>query len=161
MASTKAVIGIVATQPQAEIFVVELQRSGFRTDDISVVFPDAGATQASAGMVPGLTLGVLAGVGALAIPGVGRFIAAGPLMAALSGVGGGAPVVGVTGALVGLGMPEVQAEAYEAMLKSGNILVSVHADDADMRTRARGIMERNSATDVATVEEESVAALSL
>jgi hypothetical protein len=173
MASNKAVIGIVATQPQAEMIVIELQRSGFRTDDISVVFPDTGATRdfahekntkapegavtgASAGGVLGGTLGLLAGIGALAIPGLGPFIAAGPIMAALSGAAAGAAVGGVAGALVGLGIPEVEAKAYEGKLKSGKILISVHTDDADVRKRAREIMERNSATDISVVGEESV-----
>ncbi len=173
MASKKAVIGIVATQPQAEMIVGELQSSGFRTDDISVVFPDSGATRdfahekhtkapegavtgASAGGVVGGTLGLLAGIGALAIPGLGPFIAAGPIMAALSGAAAGAAVGGVTGALVGLGIPELEAKVYEGKLKTGNILVAVHTDDADMRKRAKEIMERNSATNVASVGEESV-----
>jgi hypothetical protein len=173
MASNKAVIGIVATQPQAEMIIVELQRSGFRTDDISVLFPDTGATRdfahekhtkapegaitgASAGGVLGGTLGLLAGIGALAIPGLGPFIAAGPIMAALSGAAAGAAVGGVTGALIGLGIPEVEAKVYEGKVKEGGILISVHTDDAEMRRRAREIMDRNSATDVVIVGEESV-----
>jgi hypothetical protein len=173
MASKKAVIGIVATVPQAEAIVVELQRLGFPGGDISVLFPDKGATRdfahekntkapegavagAGAGGAVGGTLGLLAGIGALAIPGLGPFIAAGPIMAALSGAAAGAALGGVTGALIGLGIPEVEAKLYEGKLRDGNILISVHTEDSEMRKRATETLKRLGATDMATVGEESV-----
>src|SRR5687767_13437538 len=173
MASNKAVIGIVATQPQAEMIVIELQRAGFRTDDISVLFPDTGATRdfahekntkapegavtgASAGGVLGGTLGLLAGIGALAIPGLGPFIAAGPIMAALSGAAAGAAVGGIAGALVGLGIPEVEAKAYEGKLKSGNILIAVSVATSEQVNRAKEILRREGADDISSTTEASV-----
>jgi hypothetical protein len=173
MASKKVVLGIVPTQPQAELIVVELQRAGFHSEDISVLFPDKGATRdfahekhtkapegavtgASAGGVVGGTIGLLAGIGALAIPGVGPLIAAGPIMAALSGAAAGAAVGGVAGALIGLGIPEVEAKAYEGKIKDGNILISVHTEEGDMRGRARELLERGGAKDVTTAGEASV-----
>src|SRR5688572_23234273 len=169
----QAVFCLARTEAQAIRIVDQLKAAGFSHNDISVLFPDKAGTRdfaheqhtkapegaaagAGAGGVLGGTLGLLAGIGALAIPGLGPFIAAGPIMAALSGAAAGAAVGGITGALVGLGIPEVEAKAYEGKLKSGNILISVHTDDADVRRRAREIMERNSATDVATIGEESV-----
>src|SRR6186713_1995274 len=147
MASNKAVIGLVTSEAQAENIVGQLQRAGFSTNDISALFPDKRGTRdfahekntkapegavagASAGGAIGGTLGLLAGIGALAIPGVGPLIAAGPIMAALSGVGVGGAVGGITGGLVGLGIPEYEAKRYEGRIKSGNILLSVHADDS-------------------------------
>src|SRR5690242_1302598 len=169
----KAVFCTAATQTQAESIVNQLRAAGFVDNDISVLFPDkrgthdfahehntkapeGAVTGAGTGGVVGGTLGLLAGIGALAIPGLGPFIAAGPLMAALSGAAAGATVGGITGALVGMGIPEIEAKQYEGKLRDGNILVSVHTEDSDIRRRAREIMERNSATDVATVGEESV-----
>jgi hypothetical protein len=173
--ASKAVLGIVSTQHQAENIVAELTRSGFRHSDISVLFPDKQGTRdfayekhtkapegatagASAGGVVGGTIGLLAGIGALAIPGLGPFIAAGPIMAALSGAAAGATVGGITGALVGLGIPEIEAKQYETKIRGGGVLVSVHVDDADERKMAKQILERSGATDVAVVGEEDVSA---
>jgi uncharacterized membrane protein len=96
---------------------------------------------------------LLAGIGALAIPGLGPFIAAGPIMAALSGAAAGAAAGGLTGALVGLGIPEYEAKQYEARVKGGNILLSVHTDDRAQRTRVKEIFERNRAEDVSSTGE--------
>ena len=173
MTSNKAVVGVLSSSLQAENIVVELQRSGFLRKDISTLFPDQQGTRdfaheqhtkapegavtgASAGGMVGGTLGLLAGVGALAIPGVGPFIAAGPIMAALSGAAAGAAVGGVSGALVGLGIPEVEAKQYEGKLKAGNILLSVHAEDGERRSRAKEIFERGGAMNVVTVGEKGV-----
>jgi hypothetical protein len=173
MASNKAVIGILSNREQAELVVGELQRGGFSNNDISAVFsdnkgtrdfaheqntkaPEGAVTGASAGGAIGGTLGLLAGIGALAIPGVGPLIAAGPIMAALSGAAAGAALGGLTGALVGMGIPEVEAKQYEGKVKSGNILLSVHVEDADERARAKKILESNGATDVVTAGEQSV-----
>ena len=96
------------------------------------------------------------GIGALAIPGLGPFIAAGPIMAALSGAAAGAALGGVTGALIGLGIPEYEAKRYEGKIKEGNILISVHAEDSTMRDRAKAIFERAGAEDISYTEEAGV-----
>lgn len=172
MASNKAVIGLVSSDAKAELIVAELQRAGFATSDISVLFPDKRGTRdfahenntkAPEGAVAGVgaggaiggTLGLLAGIGALAIPGVGPFIAAGPIMAALSGAAAGAAVGGVAGALVGMGIPEIEAKQYEGKIKGGNILLSVHVEDADWRSRAKRILEASGAQDVVIAGEKS------
>ena len=172
MASNKAVVGLVSSQAQAEKIVTELQRAGFMSNDVSVLFPDKQGTRdfahekntkapegavtgAGAGGALGGTLGLLAGIGALAIPGVGPFIAAGPIMAALSGAAAGAALGGITGALVGLGIPELEAKQYEGKIKGGNILLSVHVENSEERTRAKKILETAGATDIATTGEKS------
>jgi hypothetical protein len=169
----KAVIGIAQTLPQAEKIVSSLHSAGFRGEDISVLFPNKSGTKdfahehhtkapegavggASAGGVLGGTIGLLAGIGMLAIPGLGPFIAAGPIMAALSGVAAGATVGGITGALVGLGIPEIEAKVYEGKIKGGNLLIAVHSADAEMRKRADEIMKAGGAQDVSTIHEASV-----
>lgn len=168
----KAVIGIVETQAQAETVVQQLQAAGFPSKDISALFPDNKGTKAfaheqhtkapegaaagaSAGGILGGTLGVLAGVGALAIPGLGPFIAAGPIMAGLSGIAAGAAVGGFTGALVGMGIPEFEAKMYETKLKAGNILISVHTDDGDQRKRAVDVFKQAGIKDVSTQTESA------
>jgi hypothetical protein len=173
MSSNKAVVGLVSTESQAERIVTELERSSFSKDDISALFPDkkgsrdfaheqntkapeGAVTGASAGGVVGGTLGLLAGIGALAIPGLGPFIAAGPLMAALSGAAAGAAVGGIAGALVGMGIPEIEAKKYEGKIASGNILLSVHVEDGDERARAKKIMESGGAEDIVSIGETSV-----
>jgi hypothetical protein len=173
MTSHKAVIGLVSTQAQAERIVGELQRAGFSGNDISALFPDKGGTRdfaheqntkapegavtgASAGGALGGTLGFLAGIGALAIPGLGPFIAAGPIMAALSGAAAGAAVGGIAGALIGMGIPEVEAKQYESKIRGGNILLSVHTEDGAQRAQAKKILESAGATDVVTVGEKGV-----
>ena len=169
----KAVIGMVETYGQAEALVANLQTAGFSSNDISVLFPDKQGTRdfahenntkapegaiagAGAGGVVGGTIGLLAGIGALAIPGLGPFIAAGPLLAALSGAAAGATVGGVTGALVGMGIPEIEAKKYEGKLKGGNILVSVHVETSEQSKAAKTALERAGAHDVATTSEASV-----
>ncbi len=173
MASTKAVIGLVSSQAQAETLVGELQRAGFSNNDISALFSDKKGTRdfaheqntkapegavagASAGGAIGGTLGLLVGFGALAIPGLGPFIAAGPIMAALSGAAAGAAVGGIAGALVGMGIPEIEAKQYEGKIKGGNILLSVHVDDGDQRAQVKKILEAGGAVDVVTVGEQSI-----
>src|SRR6185437_5390857 len=140
----KAVFGIAKTENQAVNIANQLVSAGFSENDISVLFPDkagtrdfahekhtkapeGAATGAGTGVVLGGALGWLAGIGALAIPGVGPFIAAGPIMAALSGAAVGGAVGGITGALIGMGIPELEAKRYEGKIKQGNILLSVHA----------------------------------
>jgi hypothetical protein len=161
----KSVVAIVETQIQAGQIVDDLQTSGVSSDDISVLFPDTRGTKAfahehntkapegavagvSAGGVIGGTLGLLAGIGALAIPGVGPLIAAGPLLAALSGAAAGAAVGGLAGALVGLGIPEIEAKTYEGMIHGGNILIAIHTNNAETEQRAKRTFERHQAHDI-------------
>lgn len=170
---SKAVFCIAKTQTQAEAIVDQLKMAGFSYDDISVLFPDkqgskdfahehhtkapeGAATGAGAGGVVGGTLGLLAGIGSLAIPGVGPFIAAGPIMAALSGAAVGAAVGGLTGALIGLGIPEYEAKRYEGKIKEGNVLISVHSDDHDETRQAKEIFKQSGAKDITSTGEEGV-----
>jgi hypothetical protein len=169
----KAVFGLVDSESQAERIVDAFKTAGFPNNDISVLFPDKGgtrdfaheqntkapegaATGAGVGGVAGGVLGWLVGIGSLAIPGVGPFIAAGPIMAALAGAGVGAAVGGLSGALVGMGIPELEAKQYEGKIKGGNILISVHSEDSTETSRAKEIFERNGAHDISSTGEESV-----
>src|SRR6202022_1780292 len=115
--------------------------------------PEGAATGAGTGAVIGGTLGLLAGIGALAIPGVGPFIAAGPIMGALAGAGTGGVVGGLVGALVGMGIPEYEAKRYEGLVKNGGILLSVHCDNSDWVKRAKEILERTGAEDISSAGE--------
>jgi hypothetical protein len=168
-----SVYGIATTEGQADRIVRELQALGFSNDDISVLFPDTrgsrdlghekhtkapegAATGAGTGGLVGGALGWLAGIGTLAIPGVGPFIAAGPILAALSGAAVGATVGGLTGALIGLGIPEYEAKRYEGKLASGNILISVHCTSRDECRRARETFDRAGAEDVSDSTEANV-----
>jgi hypothetical protein len=108
------------------------------------------------GGTAGGVLGWLAGIGTLAIPGIGPFLAAGPLMAALAGIAIGGTTGGLIGALVGMGIPEFEAKRYDGKLREGNILVSVHADDAKQRARARDVFELAGAEDIASTGEASI-----
>lgn len=169
----KAVFGLVDNESQAERLVDELRAAGFSNNDISVLFPDKSSTRdfaheqhtkapegaaagAGTGGVLGGVLGWLAGIGTLAIPGLGPFIAAGPIMAALAGAGVGAAVGGLTGALIGMGMPEYEAKLYEDKIKEGNILIAVHSEDREEKNRAKEIFERVGAHDISYTEEENV-----
>lgn len=171
--SHKAVYCIAQNETQADKIVTALQSSGTQTDDISVLLPDRSGsrdfahehnTKAPEGTVTGATtggviggaLGVLAGIGLLAIPGVGPFIAAGPIMAGLSGAAVGATAGGLIGALIGLGMPEYEAKAYETKIKSGNILIAVHAHDSEEVDRVKEIFKNAGAEDIGAAEEEGV-----
>lgn len=165
-----AVFGIYPNQLTAEDAVDSLKDSGFRSTDISVLFPDnqgskdfaherhtkapeGAITGGGSGMVLGGALGWLAGIGALAIPGVGPFIAAGPVMAMLGGIGVGGAIGGIAGALVGLGIPEYEAKRYEGRIKGGGILLSVHCDDPDWARRAKNILDQTGAEDIASTGE--------
>ncbi len=165
-----AAFGIYHTQSDVEYAVDALRAEGFRNTDISILFPEnkgtkdfavkkntkapeGTATGATTGAVIGGALGWLAGIGALAIPGVGPLIAAGPIVAALTGVGVGGAVGGIAGALVGMGIPEYEAKRYEGRIKEGGILLSVHADDSNWTKKAKQILERTGATDVASAGE--------
>ena len=167
-----AVFGIYRTREGVEAGVDELVENGFRYEDISVLMaenvgtkdlaherhtkgPEGATTGAGTGAVIGGTLGLLAGIGALAIPGLGPFIAAGPIMGALAGAGTGGIVGGIVGALVGLGIPEYEAKRYEGLLREGGILISIHCDNSDWVKRAKTILDRTGAHDVASAGESS------
>src|SRR5277367_4131791 len=167
-----AVFGIYNSAAQAELAVDRIIAAGFSNNDISVLLPDARSskefahekntkapegttTGVATGGVVGGTLGLLAGIGALAIPGVGPFIAAGPIMGALAGLGAGGAVGGFIGALVGMGMPEYEAKRYEGRVKAGGVLLSVHCDTSDEIVRAKDILKGTGAEDVASAGESS------
>lgn len=165
--SDKSVYAISVSQQQTEKIVARLKTKGFANDRISVLFPDKSSTSEFAhekntkapegavtggisGGVLGGALGWIAGIGALAIPGVGPFIAAGPLAAAVGGAAAGATVGSIAGGLVGLGLPEIEAKRYESKVKDGNILISVHTKDNDEVSLAKQILEEHDACDICT-----------
>jgi hypothetical protein len=165
-----AAFGIYPDQTTVAEAVEAFKRSGFRNTDISVLFPEnlgnkdfahekhtkapeGAAAGASTGAIIGGALGWLAGIGALAIPGIGPFIAAGPIVAMLSGIGAGGVVGGFTGALIGVGIPEYEAKRYEGRIRNGGILLSVHCDNSDWIKRAKEILVQTGATDIATSTE--------
>lgn len=167
-----SVFCIAPTVGTANDIVGRLKAHGFADNDISVLFPDKQGTRdfahesntkapegaavgAGTGGVVGGTIGLLAGIGLLAIPGLGPFIAAGPIMAALSGLGIGAAVGGITGALIGMGIPELEAKRYEGKVKDGNILISVHSDSSEETDSAKDIFKACGASDISSSAEKS------
>src|SRR6201996_3463316 len=170
-----SIFGIYTTRQGVEAAVQALRDADFRSSDISVLAPEnlgdvrdmgtvksskapEGATAGGAsGAVVGGVLGWIIGIGALAIPGIGPLLAAGPIMVALAGVGVGAALGGVAGALVGFGLPEYEAKRYETRLGKGGILLSVHADNAEWIARAKAILEKTGAEDVSSASESRVA----
>lgn len=171
----KAVFCTVKTSLEATEVVNRLKEAGFTSSDISVLMPnpsgtktfavdnetkapEGAATGAGTGALLGGGLGWLAGIGALAIPGLGPFIAAGPIMAALSGAAVGGALGGLTGALVGMGIPEFEAKRYEGKIKGGRALISVHSENSTETDRAKKIFEAARAEDIATSGEPSVQA---
>ena len=170
MSKNIAVFGIYRSQSEVNEAVDALVAAGYRSADISVLFPDNRGTKdfahekntkapegtaagASSGMVLGGALGWLTGIGALAIPGIGPFIAAGPIVAALAGAGAGGAIGGFIGALVGMGIPEYEAKRYEGRVRSGGLLMSVHCDNADWVGRAKKIMRETGAEDIGSATE--------
>ena len=168
-----AVFGIYRTSADAERAVDTLVSAGYSNADISVLMPDSQSSKefahekntkvpegtttgvVSGGAVGG-TLGLLAGIGALAIPGVGPFIAAGPIMGALAGLGVGGAVGGLVGALVGMGIPEYEAKRYEGRVKDGGVLLSVHCDTSEEISRAKDLLKQTGADDIASAGEKAV-----
>jgi hypothetical protein len=165
-----SVFGIYPTRTSAENAIMAFQNAGFRATDVSVLMPEnlgnkdlahekntkspeGATTGAVSGAVLGGALGWLVGIGAIAIPGIGPFIAAGPIMAALAGMGAGGALGGVTGGLVGLGIPEYEAKRYEGRVRSGGVLLSVHCDSAQWIDHAKRIMEATGAEDVGSASE--------
>jgi hypothetical protein len=173
MAGTnRAAFGIYSNEGTADTAVDQLIAGGFSNDDASVLMSDVRGsrefamerntkalegTAAGAGLggVVGGTLGLLAGIGALAIPGIGPLIAAGPIMGALAGLGVGGAVGGLVGALVGVGIPEYEAQRYVGRVKEGGVLVSVHCDSSQEVSRAKEILKATGADDIASAGESS------
>ena len=168
--SKKSVICIATSRTQAEQIIERLQAAGFSNNDISVLFPDKTGTRdfahekgtkapegavagASVGAMAGGVLGWLAGVGSIVIPGVGPFLAAGPIVAAVAGLGVGGTAGGLIGALAGAGIPEYEAKRYEGMVKEGGILTPVHCDNSEWTSKAKDILERTGAHDVSSTGE--------
>jgi hypothetical protein len=168
-----AVFGIYSTRTAVEDATDSLVKAGFPASDISVLLPESlggtkdmgtqkatkapegTATGVTTGGVIGGTLGLLAGAGLLAIPGLGPFIAAGPIMAGLAGLGVGGAVGGVTGALIGMGLPEFEAKRYQDRLQKGGILLSVHCDTSEEIKRAKEVFKRTGGEDVSSTGESS------
>jgi hypothetical protein len=169
-AKNTAVFGIYPSAADAERGVDTLIAAGFLSADISVLLPDTRSTKAfaheketkapegtaagaTAGGIVGGALGALAGIGALAIPGIGPLLAAGPIMAGLAGLGVGGAVGGLVGALIGMGIPEYEAKLYEGRVKSGGVLLSVHCDTSAAVTRAKELLKGSGAEDIASTGE--------
>ena len=170
---TKAVYCIAKNSQQAELIVSDLKGAGFSNNDISVLFPDKDSTRdfahekhtkapegatigGTVGMGAGAVLGWLAGIGSLAIPGVGPFIAAGPIMGALSGAAIGGATGGLSGALIGAGIPEYEAKRYEGKIQGGGALISVHTSNSESVDQVKEIFEHAHAEDISSTDEESV-----
>jgi hypothetical protein len=177
----KAVFGIIKNEAQADATVEHLQNSGFTSGDISIILPskkgsttngygskpntvgyerhskapEGGSTGAAAGGIIGGSLGLLAGIGALAIPGLGAFIAAGPILAALSGSAVGGSLGLLIGWLVGLGIPEYEAKKYENFVKEGHILICVHTNTSEEVDLARDILKEEGVKDISTTAEKA------
>jgi len=165
-----AVFGLYGDRDQVDNGVHSLLTAGFRNEDISVLLPDNEGTKdlgleksskapeaATAGVGAGGTLGgavgLLVGIGALAIPGLGPLIAAGPIVAALAGMGAGGAVGGLVGAMVGMGIPEYEAKRYDGRVRKGGLLVSIHCDNSDWVSRAKDILKKTGAQDIASADE--------
>jgi len=165
-----AIFGIYPTHESVDAAVDALRTKGFRSTDISVLFPqnvgskefghekgtksaEGAVAGGGTGAVLGGALGWLVGAGMLAIPGVGPFIAAGPIVATLAGMGAGGAIGGTTGALIGLGIPEYQAKRYEGRMRKGGILLSVHVDDQEWANKGKQVLERTGAEDIASIGE--------
>lgn len=170
MTKNIAVYGIYANREMVERAVDQFKSAGFRSEDISVLLPEGGGTKefaveketkapegavtgAGTGVVVGGVLGWLTGIGMLAIPGVGPFMAAGPIVAALAGAGAVGITGGIAGALIGMGIPEYEAQRYEGRVKEGGILLSVHADDNDWKKKGEYILKRTGAEDISDRKE--------
>ena len=170
--SKKSVFCIATSRDQADRIVDQLKTANFSNNDISALFadkdtnhdfahekntkaPEGAVAGAGTGGVIGGALGWIAGIGALAIPGVGPFIAAGPIIAALSGAAIGATVGGIAGGLIGLGIPELEAKRFEGKIKAGNILISVHTENSEEINTAKDIFTKAGAQDICSTGEAS------
>ncbi len=172
MAKNTAVFGIYTSRSALDSALMRFREAGFRSTDLSVLVPEnlgnkdlateketkapeGATTGGAAGVVVGGAIGWLVGLGTLAIPGLGPFIAAGPIMAALAGAGTGAAVGGVAGGLIGMGIPEYEAKRFEGRVSKGGSLLSVHCDSSDWTKRAKQIMEQTGAEDISSTSESS------
>ncbi|MBF0314856.1 MAG: DUF3341 domain-containing protein [Oligoflexia bacterium] len=168
-----SVFGIFHDRLALESAVDALKGHGFRNSDISVLMqsedeaqdfahekntkaPEGIATGATAGLFAGGALGWLVGAGLLLIPGLGPFIAAGPIMATIAGAGIGGAVGGVTGGLIGLGIPEYEAKRYETFVRHGGKLISIHVDNSEWEEKAKNLLKANGAKDISATSETSV-----
>lgn len=168
--SKKSVFCLVGSRNEADQIVERLKKANFSNNEVAVLFPaggknpefvemnnkavaDASVTRAGTGAVVGGALGWIAGIATLAIPGVGPFLAAGPILAALSSAAIGATAGGIAGGLIGMGIPEADAKRYEGRVKTGNVLISVHTDDPGDLARARDIFRQTGAQDICTAGE--------
>jgi hypothetical protein len=166
-----AAFGIFANIANAEAAINGLTMAGFSNHAVSVLLSDKdearvlateNTTRASVGAsagagvggVVGGALGLLAGIGVLALPGVGPLIAAGPIMASLAGFGVGGAVGGFVGALIGMGIPEFEAKLYDGRVKDGGVLVAVHCESSEGISKAREVLKSVGAEDIATCLEE-------
>ncbi len=173
MSGNTSVYGVFRNRSHAEGAIDRIRMEGFRAEDISFLAPETLGTRDMAiegnskvpegaaaggtiGAVTGGVMGWLVGIGALAIPGIGPFIAAGPIMAALAGLGAGATIGGLSGALVGAGLPEYEAKRYEGQVREGGVLLSIHCDDSEWSTRAKEVLTASGADDIASSGEASM-----
>jgi hypothetical protein len=169
----RVVMGIVDTPAQAELTVERLRAVGFDSGDVSVLFPDRQGARdlafehhtkapegalagAGLGSVLGGILGIAAGVGVLVVPGFGALVAAGPLLAALSGMATGGMIAGAIGAVLGARVPEIEAKLYDGKSTLGTILVAVHTETKVAAHRAREVLRSVAATDVSATTEAAV-----
>jgi len=165
MSNNLTTYGIFRDRNHVEAGLCEIRDAGFRAQDVSVLFPEnlgnkdlgvenstksaeGAAAGGAAGVVAGGVLGWLAGIGLLAIPGLGPFVAAGPILAALAGMGAGATIGGISGALIGLGIPEYEALRYEGRMVNGGILLALHCDNTEWESRAKKVLESAEAEDI-------------
>jgi len=172
MGKNTAVFGIYPNRFAVEEAVEHLRKTGFRNTDISVLFqdnqgtkdfahekntkaPEGVTTGVVAGGLAGGVLGWLVGIGALAIPGLGPLIAAGPIVAALAGAGAVGTLGGFVGALAGMGIPEYEAKRYEGRIREGGVLLSVHCDSSDWVKRAKEVLAHTGAQDIASEGEKA------
>lgn len=168
--SNTAVFGVYRDSIALSRGLEGLRAAGFRNTDVSVLLPEnagnkdfvhqkdtkapeGATTGATTGAVVGGVLGWLAGIGALAVPGIGPLIAAGPIVALLAGAGAVGAAGGIVGTLIGLGIPEYEAKRFEGRVKNGGTLLSVHCDNSDWVKRAKRILEETGAEDVASSSE--------
>ncbi len=167
------VLCLATSHKMATTILDDLQAAGFTPNDVSVLYPDTstshdfahevhskmpeGATAgASTGGILGGALGWLAGIGSLAIPGVGPIIAAGPILGILSGAAIGATVGGVAGGLIGLGIPEVEAKRYAGKLRDERILISVAAITPGRVNSAKRVFREAGADDISSVTGSAI-----
>ena len=167
----KVAFGIFSSRTSLESAVDTLKLRGFRSADISALLasndatrdfahekatkaPEGATTGVVSGAVVGGALGWLVGIGSLAIPGIGPFVAAGPILASLAGAGLGGTVGGIAGALIGFGIPEYEAKRYESLVREGGMLLSVHCDNSEWLDKAKAILKEAGAKDISSTTEE-------